>query len=226
MHYYLLEKKVKLYLLLTGTLLAFIVPVRASGVKLAGNAGSKASSVLLVNQPVSNKADTKITGIVTDETNKPLSDVSVTFKGTTIGQKTDATGKFTINVPDVNGTLVFTYIGFVSQEVAIGGRTELSVKLAAATKSLNEVIVVGYGSQRRATVTGAISSLSASTITALPVASVDQALQGRVAGLNVTSNGSPGTAPIVTIRGISSISFASDPLYVVDGFPLNGSLTA
>jgi TonB-linked SusC/RagA family outer membrane protein len=226
MHYYLLEKKVKLYLLLTGTLLAFVVPVRASGVKSAGNVSGKTNRLLPASQIASDKADTKITGIVTDEANKPLSDVSVSFKGTSIGQKTDAAGRFTISVPNVNGTLVFTDIGFVSQEVAIDGRTELSVKLAASTKALNEVIVVGYGSQRRATVTGAITSLSASTITALPVASVDQALQGRVAGLNVTNNGSPGTAPIVTIRGISSISFASDPLYVVDGFPLNGSLTS
>ncbi|OKS86809.1 SusC/RagA family TonB-linked outer membrane protein [Mucilaginibacter polytrichastri] len=226
MHYYLLEKKVKLYLLLTGTFLAFAVPVKAANVKSAGHPGGSTNRLINAAKIASDKVDTKITGIVTDEANQPLSNVSVTFKGTRIGQKTDANGRFTISVPNVNGTLIFTTIGFVSQEVPIDGLADLSVKLAASTKALNEVIVVGYGSQRRATVTGAISSLSASTITSLPVASADQALQGRVAGLNVTNNGSPGTAPIVTIRGISSISFASDPLYVVDGFPLNGGLTS
>ena len=87
------------------------------------------------------------------------------------------------------------------------------------SRALDEVVVVGYGTQKRTLVTGAVSSVNSKTINELPVVSVSQALQGRVAGLTVTNNGSPGTDPIVRIRGISSISYASDPLYVVDGFP-------
>jgi TonB-linked SusC/RagA family outer membrane protein len=167
-----------------------------------------------------------VTGQVTDETGQPLIGVTVLVKGTTTAASTNVSGNYKISVPDNGATLVFRYVGYVSQEIAVGDRSVINVKLLPNSKSLNEVVVVGYGSQSRATITGAISSVNSSTVVALPVASVDQALQGRVAGLNVTNNGSPGTSPIVTIRGISSISFASDPLYVVDGFPLNGGLTS
>ncbi len=164
-----------------------------------------------------------VAGTVSDETGATLIGVTVKVKGSANGVTTDFNGKFRINAPDANSVLVFSYVGYTTQEVPLNGRTSVNVQLAkAATSNLNEVVVVGYGTQRRATVTGAISSVSAKTISALPVASVDQALQGRVAGLNVVNNGSPGNAPIVTIRGISSITFASNPLYVVDGFILNG----
>ncbi|HET7898846.1 MAG TPA: TonB-dependent receptor plug domain-containing protein, partial [Flavisolibacter sp.] len=111
------------------------------------------------------------------------------------------------------------------QEVDVAGRSTLPVTMQLATGGLDEVVVVGYGTQRRTRVTGAISNVSGKTLNELPVPSVSQALQGRVAGVQVTNNGSPGTNPIVRIRGISSISFASDPLYVVDGFP-TGNLAA
>ncbi|MGI4022038.1 MAG: SusC/RagA family TonB-linked outer membrane protein [Janthinobacterium lividum] len=172
---------------------------------------------------VTNKQAVPVTGVVTDETGAIVIGATVKVKGTNAGQSTDANGRFRISAPDANSTLVISYVGYTTQEVALNGRTEITIQLVKAnTSNLTEVLVVGYGTQRRATVTGAISSVSAKTISSLPVASVDQALQGRVAGLTVVNNGSPGTAPLVTIRGISSITFASNPLYVVDGFILNG----
>ena len=165
-----------------------------------------------------------VTGNITDEAGQPLIGVSVTIKGSTNAVSTDNNGNYKINVPDNSAVLVFRYIGFITQETAVNGRTVINVKLAVDSRSLNEVVVVGYGSQKRAEVTGAISSVSGSTLTSLPTASIDEALQGRVAGLSVVNNGSPGTQPLVVIRGISSISFGSDPLFVVDGFPLAGGL--
>jgi len=212
MQHYLLVKKMKLYLVLIG-LISF------STVEAAGSPPAKPNSI------IDQKLAVPVTGVVTDEAGKALIGVTVKVKGTGIGQTTDAEGRFKINAPSANSILVISYVGYASQEVPLSGRTDVTVQLKqAATGSLSEVVVVGYGSQRRATVTGAISSVNAATVTALPVAGIDQALQGRVAGLNVTNNGSPGNAPLVTIRGISSVSFASDPLYVVDGFPLTTGL--
>ena len=160
-----------------------------------------------------------ITGTVTDEAGEPLADVSVQIKGTTNATTTDAKGFFSLDVDDNAKILVFSFVGMTTREVSIEGKTSLQVTLQPNNRALDEVVVVGYGTQRRASVTGAVSSVNSKTLNELPALSVSQALQGRVAGLTVTNNGSPGAEPIVRIRGISSISFASDPLYVVDGFP-------
>ncbi len=180
------------------------------------------------DQSVQNEARQAIaiTGNVTDEAGQLLFGVSVTVRGSTNAVATDNKGNYQINVPDDNAVLVFKYVGFITQEVPVRGQTIINVKLKEDSRALNEVVVVGYGSQRRAEVTGAISSVSGTTLTSLPTAGIDEALQGRVVGLSVTNNGSPGTSPLVVIRGISSITFSSDPLYVVDGFPLNGGLTS
>ncbi len=116
-------------------------------------------------------------------------------------------------------------MGFEYKEVVMGNESDLAISLVTLNQNLEDVIVVGYGTQKRTAVTGAISTVNSKTINEIPVISVQQALQGRVPGVNVVSNGSPGTQPIVTIRGISSISYASNPLYVVDGFP-TGDLSA
>lgn len=147
-----------------------------------------------------------------------LANVTVQVKGTNTATQTDNEGNFSIVAPP-NATLVISAIGYATQEVAVNNRTSVNVTLANNTTQLDQVVVVGYGTQRRATVTGAIANVSGKTVAELPVPNISQALQGRVAGVQVTNNGSPGTQPIVRIRGISSISFASDPLYVVDGFP-------
>jgi TonB-dependent starch-binding outer membrane protein SusC len=110
-------------------------------------------------------------------------------------------------------------VGYAAQEVAVNGRSNFSISLQAVSTGLNEVVVIGYGTQRRTNVTSAISSIDSKTLNELPVPNLSQALQGRMAGVSVVNNGTPGSQPIVRIRGISSISFSSDPLYVVDGVP-------
>ena len=166
-----------------------------------------------------------ITGTVTRDDNEPLVGVSVQVKGSAKATTTDNNGSFSIEVEDKAKVLVFSFIGMATQEVNVDGKTSVNVTMTLLNKALNEVVVIGYGTQKRTLVTGAVSSVGAKTLNELPAVTISQALQGRVAGLQVTNNGSPGTEPIVRIRGISSISFASDPLYVVDGFP-TGDLAA
>ena len=164
-------------------------------------------------------AATPITGRVTNEQGEPLAGVSVLVKGTAKGTTTNAEGIFTISA-DPGETLEFSFVGFQMGSVKLGrDGANIRVQLQAKVGNIEEVVVIGYGTQKRATVTGAVSTVTGSTIKELPVVSVQQALQGRVAGLTVTNNGSPGTEPLVSIRGISSISFSSNPLYVIDGFP-------
>ena len=159
-----------------------------------------------------------VTGKVTNENGDPLNGVSVLVKGTARGTSTNGEGTFSINV-NAGETLEFSMVGYKLFAVKIADQKSVTVQLQPLNASLNEIVVVGYGSQKRSTLTGAVASVNSKTLNELPVASIDQALQGRVSGLNVTNNGSPGTPAIVAIRGISSINYASDPLYVIDGFP-------
>ena len=164
-------------------------------------------------------AQKKISGNVTDNTGSPIQKASVTVKGTNTGTLTDAEGNYSLTVSADAKTLVFSFINMAPFEVSVGNQTTINALLKQSESLLGEVVVVGYGTQKRTAITGAVSSVNAKTITELPVASLQQALQGRVPGLQVTNNGSPGTEPIVRIRGISSITYASSPLYVIDGFP-------
>ena len=164
-------------------------------------------------------ADVIVTGQVMDETNKPIPGVNVVIKGTSKGTSTDQDGKFSIAVPDDNAVLVFSFIGYSPKEVVVGSRTVVDVSLDPDVSTLTEVVVVGYGTQTKSSVTGAVSSVNSKEISALPVPSVASALQGRVPGVLVTNNGGPGSSAIVRIRGIGSITQNADPLYVVDGFP-------
>lgn len=158
-----------------------------------------------------------IRGTVTDQTGKPLSAASVVIQKTSKGTVTDKDGAFTISASQ-GDVLVVSSLGFATKEVTVNG-DNLAISLAATNAELTEVVVTGYGTQKRAAVTGAISTVSGKVINELPVISVQEGLQGRVPGVSVVNNGSPGTSPLVTIRGISSITYASNPLYVVDGFP-------
>lgn len=163
--------------------------------------------------------DKVITGKVTNENGDPLAGVSVVIKGTAKGTSTNGSGVFTISV-DPGDVLEFSMVGYQPSSVKVDQSTgEIKIRLQSKMSTVEEVIVIGYGTQKRANVTGAISSVNSKTVRELPVASVAQALQGRVAGVQVTNNGSPGTDPIVRIRGISSISYASNPLYIIDGLP-------
>ena len=189
--------------------------------KLFSIAGKNFFTVLLILLCVGFQTKTRaqtVTGTVTDESGKSIQAASVTIKGTTRGTVTDQNGMFSISASPGN-VLSVSSLGYISKEITLGNEKNISIALTATNSELSAVVVVGYGTQKRTEVTGAISTVSGKTITELPVPSVQQALQGRVPGLTVTNNGSPGTSPLVRIRGISSISYASNPLYVIDGFP-------
>ncbi|MFN4145472.1 MAG: SusC/RagA family TonB-linked outer membrane protein [Runella sp.] len=151
-----------------------------------------------------------------------LPGVSVVLKGTSLGTVTDANGKYSLSIEDgqANGTLVFSYIGYVSQEIPLNRRLRIDVVLLPDTKSLNEVVVIGYGEQSRRDVTGSVVSISAKQLENVPVAGLDQALAGQLAGVQVQeTTGAPGGTINVRVRGSGSIGAGNEPLYVVDGFP-------
>ena len=162
----------------------------------------------LISFSVSANAQNTRSGTVTDsKTKEAVIGASVKVKGTTNGVSTDGDGKFTINAPQ-SSVLVISGIGYTTEQVTVGSSNVINVSLDPSDVSLSEVVVVGYGTQKRTTLTGAIASVSSKTLSEISAPSVEQSLQGRVTGLTVTNNGSPGTAPIVAIRGISSISFS------------------
>lgn len=162
-----------------------------------------------------------INGKVTDETGEPLPGATVLVKGTTNGSVTDIEGNFSLSVPDDAQTLVVSFVGYQTQEVEIGNRSVIDITLQTDVSSLSEVVVVGYGTQERARVTGAISSVSSDEINVMPITSPDQALQGRAAGVTVTNTGAPGVNPLVRIRGLGTVN-NNNPLYVIDGMPAGG----
>ncbi|TLV04115.1 TonB-dependent receptor [Dyadobacter luticola] len=181
----------------------------------AGTAGSASAAVTI---------DKTITGKITAaEDNQSIPGVSVVVKGSRSGTNTDVDGTFKIDVPDNNAVLVFSAVGFVTQEVAVGAKSVIDIVLVGDLKTLSEVVVVGYGTQKKSQLTGAISSVSSKMISEMPVTNVGQAMQGRVAGVDVAQSGSkPGTTPKITIRGRRSFNAGNNPLYVVDGIPLSG----
>ncbi|KAA9036654.1 TonB-dependent receptor [Ginsengibacter hankyongi] len=162
-----------------------------------------------------------ITGSVLTEEGQPLQGVSVTAKGTQIGTSTDAKGNFSLNVDESATTLVFTYVGYISSEVSIVNRQTVSIVLHAETKGLNEVVVIGYGTQKKSNLTGSVSSISERDIKAVAITSPDQALEGKAPGVQVTQNSSaPGGGTTIRIRGGNSIQGGNEPLYVIDGVPV------
>ncbi len=169
-----------------------------------------------------------ITGTVTStEDGMGVPGATVLVKGTTIGTATDIDGKYSINVPAGSNVLVFTFVGLVSQEVNIGNRSTINVALESDVTALSEVIVTGYGTQPKREVTGAVSSVKGDAIQNLPLQSFDRALQGRASGVQVrSSNGLPGVAVNIRIRGVGSINAGNEPLFIVDGVQLNNQSNA
>jgi len=164
----------------------------------------------------------EVSGTVIDsDTQETLPGVNIRIKGTTTGTATDLDGNFTITVPSANAVMQFSFIGYTMKEVRVGNTTTFNVSLDPDLASLSEVVVVGYGTQERAKVTSAITSISAETIRELPVPNVASAIQGRAAGVQVTNPGSPGANPVVRIRGVGTVG-NNDPLYVIDGVPAGG----
>jgi TonB-linked SusC/RagA family outer membrane protein len=152
---------------------------------------------------------------------------TVVLKGTTLGTSTDADGKFSLRIPDgtATPTLVVSSVGYVKQELLVGDRTTFSIKLVANAQDLNEVVVVGYGTQKRSDVTGSVVSVPQDRLEKIPVSNVAQALAGAVAGVNITTTSSvPGAQPRIQVRGVRSITASTDPYIIVDGLPFPGNL--
>lgn len=164
----------------------------------------------------------QVKGRVTSKTSgEPLAGASVTIKGTSTGTTTDEQGGFSINVPSRGTVLVISYTGYVSQEYTVNDAGPVNIQLDQRSGSLNEVVVVGYGSQRKKDLTGAVSVVTSADIANRPIVNPAEALQGKAAGVQIVSNsGKPGAGLTVRIRGSSSISAGNDPLYVVDGIPM------
>ena len=189
-------------------------PVSSPLSTTTGERGPAAQDQAATSKP---PAPIDVRGKIVGPDNAPIPGVTVVVKGTTNGTTADADGNFTLTLPEANATLVVSAIGFVTQEVALEGRTQLTVVLQNDLKALDEVIVTGYTTQRRADVTGAVSQIKQSDINALPVTNTAQILQGKAAGVAITAaTGAPGEAIAVRIRGVGTIN-DNDPLYIIDG---------
>ncbi len=165
-------------------------------------------------------AQGKVSGTVVDQTGEPVIGASVVVKGTTGGTVTDIDGNFTIQNVPAKGSLVISYVGYTTQTVPVSGKSKITVTLQEDRQLLDEVVVVGYGVQKKSDVTGAMASVSAEELNARPVNNALEALQGKAAGVDITTNERPGQLGSILIRGQRSISASNAPLYVVDGVPL------
>ena len=168
-----------------------------------------------------------ITGKVTDEKNEPLPGVSVRLKNSQTGTVSDVNGNYKINVPNRNSVLVFNYIGFTQQERVVGESNVLNITLRAEVSALNQIVVIGYGAVTKRDLTGAVGQVDMKDLNKAPVSSFDEALAGRIAGVQVSSNeGQPGSPINIVIRGGNSLTQDNSPLYVIDGFPLEDPTNA
>ena len=163
----------------------------------------------------------KVSGTVTDSSNEPLIGVNIAVKGSTTGTISDFNGAYSLQVSNQSAILVFTYLGFKTVEMPVGTKTVINVKLAEDSQALDELVVVAYGAQRKSHLTGAVSSIKTDGLDEVPVSRVDQALQGKVAGVQINNHSSEaGVAPEIRVRGMGSISASTNPLIVIDGFPM------
>ncbi len=178
----------------------------------------------LFSQSLFAQGTVTVKGKITDDKGGPIAGASVTVKNTNIGTSTTATGDFTISVAS-NGILIFTATGLTAQEVNVANKTTINISLTTTATNLDQVVVVGYGTQKKRDVTGSVVSVSETALREVPVANIQGALQGRAAGLEVQTVGqNPGAGAQIRIRGIRSISGSNDPLLVLDGIPYDGSL--
>lgn len=181
--------------------------------KLSGN------NLLIIVSKTADLVEYPVSGKVTDEKGEPLIGVSVGEKGTNNGASTDAEGNYRLNVTDANAVLVFKYIGFTTKEVNVNNQGIINVVLSQDVRSLDEVVVIGYGTVKKKDLTGSVSSITAERLLDKPAFNVGQALQGKIAGVQViqAGGGVPGGRPQIRIRGSNSINTSNDPLFVVDG---------
>ena len=176
---------------------------------------SNVLTIASVTEPQQNR----ITGTVIEMNGTPLPGVNVVVTGTTLGTMTDIAGKYSIEVPDGTKSLTFTFVGMQPQEINIGTLAQINVTMAESAFGLEEVVVIGYGTVKKSDLTGSVSSVTSEALSAYPTLGATQAIQGRIAGVMVTTTtGEPGVGSRIRIRGGTSINASSDPLYVVDGF--------
>ena len=201
--------------LLTDSKIAYLVNGKQIILKpLRINVNTKLETVKEIAQKVS------ITGMVVDKSGNPLPGASIIEKGTTNGTETDFDGNFKISVKNDDAILVIQYLGYAKKEVSVKDKTTLKIVLNEDAAALDEIVVIGYGTLSRSKVLGAVTSVGAEDIGELPVSSLDDAIAGRVAGVQVVSNGAPGAGSTINIRGIGTLTAGGSPLIVVDGYPL------
>ena len=167
-----------------------------------------------------------VTGTVTDgATNDALPGVNIVIEGTTTGVISGSDGTYSIVVPSDEASLMFSFIGYTVQSITVGNQTVIAVTLQASTVGLDELVVIGYGTQRRGSITGAVASVSSDDIQELPVTDAGSALQGRAAGVVALSAGNqPGEGVTIRVRGRRSLTATNEPLFVVDGIPYDGNI--
>lgn len=174
-------------------------------------------SVLYLNTAFAQGTEITVSGIVTDSTdNSPLPGVNVILKGTATGTQTNAEGRYSLTIPS-DGTLVFSFLGYVAQEVQTGGRTSIDIVLRTDTETLDEVVIIGYQSVKRSDLTGATSVVNTQNTQSIAPRSLPEQLQGLAAGVSVRTGGAPGQEAVVNIRGLGTFSGPASPLYIIDG---------
>jgi TonB-linked SusC/RagA family outer membrane protein len=203
-------------LLLSMVLMAMLIPAQA-GTALAS--GSLPDGLDAVQQRV-------VTGVVTERDGTPLPSVNIQESGTTNGTLTDVQGKYSITLTSANPSLIFSFVGYASQEIAVGNRTLINVTLLPSEVGLDEVVVIGYGTARKRDITGSVASVSGDAMRDVPATNITQALQGRVSGVDMSQTSTkPGATMQIRIRGSRSLTASNDPLIVIDGMPFNGDLS-
>jgi TonB-dependent starch-binding outer membrane protein SusC len=181
--------------------------------------------VFLVLATFALQAQNAVKGKITDEAGAGMPGVNVIVKGTTTGTTSDSEGAYSIEIPTNDAVLVFSFIGYVTEEVSPGGRTVVDVSLTPSAETLSEVVVVGYGTAKKSDVTGSLVRVTEESLREVPVANVTQALQGRAAGVEInTTSSRPGAGAQIRVRGSRSLTGSNDPLIVVDGIPFNGDI--
>ena len=167
-------------------------------------------------------AQIKVTGTVIDASKQPIVGANVVVKGTTIGTMTDINGKYTLDVPSASSTITISFIGYVARDFIVGNNNVIDATLESEARSLEEVVVVGYGTQKRANLTGTVATVGGAELVDYPVASAGIALQGKIPGVSITSiDGRPNATINIRVRGGGSVTQSNDPLFIVDGFPVS-----
>lgn len=162
----------------------------------------------------------KISGIVKDDTGEPVIGANVVVKGTTNGTVTDTEGRYTLDVPK-GAVLQISYIGYNTQEVKVGGGSVVNISLREDSEALDEVVVIGYGTVKKSDLTGAVGSVQMKDVSKVGITSADRALQGQIAGVQVNARtGQPGEGMMIRVRGSNSLAGGNEPLYVIDGMPV------